>query len=284
MKFGSRLIDWPLLASTAMMVPDEGEGATDDKTGTEDAEGAEKTPAAGEDGEAVAPADGKDGKPVKPWAERRIGTLTYEREEAKRRESAAVQEVNRLREENAQLKKPKPAEGAEPEVKSGDKDTDKRLTQAEIDRQATEKAQAIVARQNFDAACEEVFVEGSAKYDDFDTSLGTFKMLGGLTPQLLDSVFAMDEPHEALYQLSKDPELAEEVMKMTPARQAIAIHKMLAKAAKDPEGAKDGKKPSDAPEPKKPINGGKRTADGFSDDMTMDQFSKEFDKKVLKIA
>lgn len=163
-----------VLDSTAEEVEDEGEGNED------------------EEGESSA-AKTEGGKKEKPWFQKRIDEVTAEKWSARREADAAKARAAELERQLASMQKSDHGEEAE-----GDKDGgDKRLTQAEIDRLAEEKAALKVRVESFNKACEVTFDKGKEAFEDFEDVLANYRDLGGLTQEFVEAALETDVPHRS---------------------------------------------------------------------------------------
>lgn len=134
------------------------------------------------------------------------------------------------------------------------------LTEAEIDRRATERARSMTAQQQYDDNSNDADQRGKAAYGDkWGTAIGKIPKLGGVdVPDMVD-ILATDQPHVVLFQLS-DPETYERVMALPPARRRNEYVKLAMKEAPKPRATNTSKRPSEATPPVTPLQGGRRVA------------------------
>lgn len=128
-------------------------------------------------------------------------------------------------------------------------------TEEEINKRAKAEAARIAQQTDFDRRCNEAADKGSAEFTDFTDAVTNLGAAGAFDSPLIGSVLELDEPHKMLYKLGKDPELAERLMNMTPAKQAIELARMEA-AARTPKP----KQISKAPPPITPVTTGNTKA------------------------
>lgn len=179
----------------------------------------------------------------KPWFQERIDQLTREKYEERRRAEALEA---RLAERLADPERPDPP--------------------ADIDRLVTERAKELADTQAFNAKCDDIYSSGKTEFNDFDETLGNFKMLGGLTPTLLEAVTQLPDAHKVLHQLGQNMDEAARILSLAPVPMAIA----LARLSQSPAKAKPVSK---APPPIKPIDG-MPTGTKSPEDMDMDEWVK----------
>lgn len=176
----------------------------------------------------------RDDKPKpKPWFQRRIDELTRARYEAERKVEAMAETVRALRETVAQ-----------PEGEDGEK-----LTKAQVEARAAQLAERMAAEKAFTDECNRIYEAGVKAFNDFDEVIGNFRMLGGLTPAVIEAAAATDMPEKVLYELGNDPEKAERLIKLPPSRLGVELAKIATKlSAPKPSVSK-------APAPIKPVDG-----------------------------
>ena len=177
-----------------------------------------------------------EAKPEKrpAWFTRVIAREAAEKREAKR-------EAEQYKRQNAELLAVLAEKSGDPAKPKADTTI---LTQAEVDRQATEKANAIL----FNRECDKIAEQGNETYNDFQDSIGMLQSLGSNYPDLVKITVEMPEAHKILYHLGKNPDEAERLLSLPPARMALGLAKI------ESEISKAGIKTiSNAPNPIKPI-------------------------------
>lgn len=182
-------------------------------------------PGAGQTAEAVEPA--AQDKPKNDWVQRRIDQLTREKHEEKRQREALEQRLRQYQQ---------PTE-ATPQ---------KQMTADEI----RAEAKRLIQQEKFDDACNKVFDAGKTEFPDWDSSLRTFQMLGGASPEFLEAVTAMDAGHKVLHHLGQNPEVAERLLSLPPLRMALELARLESTV-----GQAKPKPVSNAPAPINPIGG-----------------------------
>lgn len=165
-------------------------------------------------------------KPKNDWVQRRIDQLTREKHEEKRQREALEAQLRTYQQ---------PGEQGKPQ------------TPTDIDA----AVEARLKQREFDSACNKIFDAGKTEYAaDWDSSLKTFQMLGGATPEFLEAVTSMDNGHKVLHYLGQNPEEAEKLLSLPPLRMALKLASLEGKvsAVKPPPTSK-------APAPINPIGG-----------------------------
>lgn len=239
----------------------------DDQKGAATAE-AETTTAAATEAEA-GKAEGAEGKPEtvaatapakKSWAERRLGEET-----ARRR--ALEAEVVRLR-----------TDKAPPTAVDAARDAAEEARQAEISRQAEVLAEQKAQQREFDSVCNQIYDTGNERYPDWDEAMAEFgKVSGGINPAIVEAAVASDDPAAALYFMGKDPDEAERILKLSPARAGVAMAKLVQAGKKPP------KKASNAPTPPNPVGGGGTTVpEGLGENVPMATWVNRFNKQLAE--
>lgn len=212
-----------------------------------------------------------------PWFQRRIDQLTAEKWEERRASEALRKQTVDLMEQLADARKvhaaPAPVEGSQaPAIQAAPQQ--KHMSDAEIDVLANQRAEQISRQRSFDKACNDVAAAGKDEYADFDQSLRTFQMLGGIPTPLLEVITEMPNAHKVLYNLGKDPDLAERVVKMSPTKQALELARLEQNLSKPTP-----KQVSAAPAPVKPIDATSRASENM-ETMSMEDFIKAREKHL----
>lgn len=184
--------------------------------------GAERT------AEAVEPA--AQDKPKNDWVQRRIDQITREKHEEKRQREAAESELSRYRAADTTRQQPESRQMTQDDVRA--------------------EAKRLVQQERFDEACNKVFDAGKTEYPDWDSSLKTFQLLGGATPEFLEAVTSMDAGHKVLHHLGQNPEDAERLLSLPPLRMALELARLETKV-----GQAKQIPVSKAPAPIAPIGG-----------------------------
>lgn len=215
-----------------------------------------------------------------PWFQRRIDQLTAEKWEERRASEALRKQTVDLLEQLAEARKAPvsvaPAEGTAPEARPAERAVaqHKQMSDAEIDVLANQRAEQISRQRSFDKACNDVAAAGKEEYEDFDKALRNFQMLGGIPTPLLEVITEMPNAHKVLYNLGKDPDLAERVVKMSPTKQALELARLEQSLSKPVN-----KEVSKAPAPVKPIDAASRSAENL-ETASMEDFIKMREKHL----
>lgn len=166
------------------------------------------------------------------WFTRVIAREAAEKREAKR-------EAEQYKRQNADLLAALAEKGTDPSKPKADTSI---LSQAEVDRQANEKANAIL----FNRDCDRIAEEGNDAYEDFQESIGVLQSLGDGYANLVHVAVDMPDAHKILYHLGKNPDEAERLLSLPPTKMAIGLSKLEGELSK-------GKSISKAPAPLNPI-------------------------------
>jgi len=169
-------------------------------------------------------------KPKNDWVQRRIDQLTREKHEEKRQREALEAQLRTYQQPAQGQQQPAQQPAAQPDV--------------------VKAAEQLLKQRDFDAACNKVFDAGKTEFPDWDSSLKTFQMLGGASPDFLEAVTAMDAGHKVLHHLGQNPEAAERLLSLPPLRMAIELARLEATVGKSTPPPV-----SSAPAPITPVGG-----------------------------
>ena len=270
-------------AAAAAAKPEAGdEGAEDEseenplaekgEKGEGDSEGAEGDDDSGE--------EKLDAKPKVPWYKREIaklkGKLNLSTAENQSLKSALAQQKRvddaaaAVEEETEELDadgkpKPKPAKAAKPAATG--------LSEEDVERRATEKANATVAQNEFNKQCNTAFDNGVGEFKDWDEAVENLKEVGALDNiPFLQAVLESEFPHRVLHELAQDQDEAARINSLPPIKMAVAIAKLKGTQPKE-------KKTSKAPDPLKPIKPGNKGEKSL-EDMSAEEFASARDKEI----
>lgn len=169
-------------------------------------------------------------KPKNDWVQRRIDQLTREKHEEKRQREALEQQLQQYRQPADTTQQPQQRQMSADDVRA--------------------EAKRLIQQEKFDDACNKVFDAGKTEFPDWDSSLRTFQMLGGASPEFLEAVTAMDAGHKVLHHLGQNPETAERLLSLPPLRMALELARLESTV-----GQAKPKPVSNAPAPINPIGG-----------------------------
>lgn len=177
-------------------------------------------------------AEPQPAKKETPWYQKRI----YEEAEGRRQAEARAQT---LAEENKALK-------TKPDAAAEEGEGEVKVSPEVIDKIATEKAKVIAAHDRaaeaFDNACNDAFAKGVENHGtEFAKALETCGAIGILDvrdPTVLQDILATDAPHDVLFQLGQNPDLAVKLAKLPQARRIAEFVKMSIKAPAKPAVSK----------------------------------------------
>jgi hypothetical protein len=167
-------------------------------------------------------------KPKNDWVQRRIDQLTREKHEERRQREELEARLRQYQQPADSQSQPK------------------QMTADEI----RAEAKRLIQEEKFNDACNKVFDAGKTEFPDWDSSLRTFQMLGGASPEFLEAVTAMDAGHKVLHHLGQNPEVAERLLSLPPLRMAFELARLETTV-----GQAKPKPVSNAPAPINPIGG-----------------------------
>ena len=147
-------------------------------------------------------------------------------------------------------------------------------TAADVDRLANERAQQIADARAFDQDCNSIAEAGKSAHPDFMDAIATLNLVGKVTPGLIEAVKEAGDPASLLYQLGKNPDEAERILALTPARMGAALAKLAAKAPTPPPVSR-------APAPLTPVAGSARV-EADPDKMSMEDYVRWRDAQDAK--
>lgn len=124
-----------------------------------------------------------------------------------------------------------------------------KLDEAEVERRATAKAE----ERLFNDECNKVASRGEEEFDDFHPKISSlWEEIGGFNKPLVEAALETGDAHKVLYELASDPDEAERIGGLSPARMGAALAKLANKPAPPPVAF------SKAPKPIKPVSGSAR--------------------------
>ena len=219
------------------------------------------------DGDAPESEQSESKKDALDWRERRRIQEVNKRRDAERKLQEAQAEIDRLKRASGATEQPERVEPGSIE---------------DIRRQERERIRQELQAQEFNAACNRTFDQGSQKYQDFvvarDSLVEHFGDELQAHPAFLEAITDLPNGHDVFYHLGKNPEEAERVLSMSPVKMAMEIAKLGDKIAKPA-----AKQISQAPRPVKPSPGTVETGTRLDDTNTpMEDWAKTFLKTVVK--
>lgn len=131
------------------------------------------------------------------------------------------------------------------------------LTDADIDRLVSERAQSYNAAQTYVTTCNNIYDSGVKDFPDFAESVNILGAVGVLPAAnqvpspFMQMVTELPDAHKILQQLAQDPDKASQLLNMPIAKQALELAKMHTGL----NAPKPDKPISKAPPPITPING-----------------------------
>lgn len=168
-------------------------------------------------------------KTTPKWAQDRINELTAKRHAAERQteteRSARIAAETRAQELLSQIGKP----ATDPTAPA----TPPAMTETEIDRRATEKAQLIAQANEFNKACNAVVNTGKKEFTNWDEAVKNLGLVGAIgkdvDPGFLETAIELENPAAILHHLGTNLEEAERLVKMPPKKMAMEMARIEAK-------------------------------------------------------
>lgn len=186
-------------------------------------------------------AENEEGKDPNGWALKRIGKLTAKNHETARELEAARSESARYRMLLEQMQQQgQEGQQSQPKLDQSPQDID-----ALVEQRATQKAQ----QQAIAERGQSVAKTGAETYADFQQAVQALDSLG-ITQEQVQSLIGMDDAHQVIYHLGKNPEEADRILSLPPLQQGRELERLAAKAAQAPAP----KPVSKAPAPVKPLD------------------------------
>lgn len=207
----------------------------------------------------------------KPWFQSRIDELTASNYTTKD-ELAKQKKINEsLLEKLADRKE----DGEEnPKTPTG-------LTQKQLEEKIREQAENLRAAEKFNEACEKVYTKGEAEYEDFASAVDNLKAAGALNaenPAFITTVIELDDSHKVLHHLGSNPEEAQRIAKLSPAKMAIELTRLEASLNK-----KEAKSVSKVASPLTPVRGTARKEFDLADpDTDLREWMKKREKQLAE--
>lgn len=152
----------------------------------------------------------------------------------------------------------------------------------EFDRHVAQEAARQNAENEFNRRCNELADAGEAAFgkEAFNEALENLRLLDDkqeIPLRLLDAALAADVPEQALHELGKNPEKAERILALPPAKMIAEVVKIGMK-----KSAPAQRQRSQTPAPSKPLAGGGGASDdaGLGDNVSDDEWLKNRTKQV----
>lgn len=122
----------------------------------------------------------------------------------------------------------------------------KTYTQAELDQLSNQKAVQLVDVNSFNNACNKVYADGVAAHPDFQAKLHMVNTLSGgiMSRDLIEAAMEAGNAEEILYELGSKPDVAQEILALSPAKMAVRLARLAGELKAPPQ-----KKQSGAPDP-----------------------------------
>lgn len=199
--------------------------------------------------------------------------MAFEKREAERK----TKELQARLEELEKAQKAAPAPEASNENDTVPRSEVERLAREQAERIATERAAEKAAQEaaaSFNRAADEVYQNGVKEFPEFDSAVQNLRNFGYMTYNTVEAALATDNPQRVIFELGKDPALAERITSLPPLKMAVEFAKLAAKA---PAPAK--KEVSAAPAPVRPIEGNIKPGEDPRDEDTDADWARKFEQK-----
>lgn len=257
-----------------VIVPTEAPAPVVEKPQTPEPKEADKAaPAHVDNPEATEPAE-KQIKPIDPQMQRRLANEAYQRREAERALKAERDEKLELQRKLAAFQPAQETPANPVSFRSQEEFEQAVAFRSEQDQRARQEAARV---EQFNAACNKTFESGKAKYADFEDALVHLGNTGALTPEVLSAIMETDEPDRILYDLGRDPEEAERVLKLPFAKLAVEMGKRSATKTVRATSL------SKAPAPITPLSGSVRASvDPRDDDDDRTYIAKRIEQRKVR--
>jgi hypothetical protein len=207
---------------------------------------------------AAPPVTPADNKTTPEWAQKRINDLTARRYEAERLAEAAEAKAKNAEARAAALLEQIAKTPAATTPAAAPAPAPVPLAEDEIEKRALVKAQAIAQANKFNETCNTIVDTGKKEYKDWDDAVKNLTMVGAIgdptkvSPEFLETVVELKNPHQILHHLGMNPEEAAKIAGMAPKKMALELARVEASLLNKPVE----KTPvSGAPAPVIPING-----------------------------
>lgn len=241
---------------------DEGEEKSDD-----DDEGDEKD----EDQDGDGGKDEDDGKKtaaedeekkaeskLPPWMKKRLGDYTKKFHDQRRRADALEAENTSLKAAVEALSAGRGKDDEDDDAERSAEPAAKSNPRGKTDDQLVEeRAAQIVASNDFNKACNELFDKGEAEYkEDWKEVMDNINSLGGFreNPTALSIIMELPDSHKIVHELGNDPELADRIFQLSPVKMTVELTKISDRLSKPKR-----EKISEVPDPVKPLKNVRKT-------------------------
>ena len=135
---------------------------------------------------------------------------------------------------------------------------DPKVTEAEIDRRATEKAELLARAKVCNDACNNIVDAGKKEFKDWDATVANLRMVGAIGPDVpadfLETAIELKDPQKILHYLGSNLDEAERIVKSSPKKMAMEMARIEA-ALNAPVAPAPAPALSNAPAPVAPIAG-----------------------------
>lgn len=208
--------------------------------------------------------------------QRKIAELAYQNRELQRERERLLNHVLENQRPSREDKAPDPNDPKYRTVDEYIRDLTSYQIRQAMGNQQPSQVQQVRDDSGVSQAVEQLRMEGSEKYDDFNEVLDSGKFI---TEVMRDTILESDTPVDLAYHLCKNVKEARRIASLSPARQAAEIGKLEDKLTAAPPA----KKPSAAPAPIEPVqaNGGNND-NSIKPSMGFEEFMKIRNKQLRR--
>lgn len=167
---------------------------------------------------------------VPDWMQKKMNELAAAERAAAREAKEAKARAAELA---AQLEEARQAREGATEAPKAASGAPNGLDEAEFNKRVELTARQLSQQERFNAQCNQVSEVGRKEFPDFNDAVQTLNSAsvlfapGTTTPTaLMEAALATDSPHQVLYELAKDPELAQSLLSLSPAQLGVKLAKM----------------------------------------------------------
>ena len=228
------------------------------------------TPADGDDGDNADPSEPPEKTFPRKLVHHRIGQLSEER-------NTARQEAAQLRERSIQLEaelaryRQQPAPPGDQTQQQGQQPTQPAQPRPATTTDPMALAQQIANEQRFNEKANAVFESGVTKYPDFEDTVKSFQLIGGMNRQFAEAVSDLPNGADIIAHVGADLTAAQKLFAMPPARMGMELARISGELSKKPAVSK-------VPPPQKAVGGSARGSVDL-EHMSMRDFDKEMAKR-----
>lgn len=205
--------------------------------------------------------------------DRKLAEIAYRERELKRQNARLMAML-----EEKQAQTPKPARPKLDDYGSIEEYTRAELAHEKLESKETKPAQQSTANADFEVSREELFSNGIAKHPDFEDVV--VRPSVKITPDMASAIFELDDQGlqvDTAYFLGNNPKESARIASLSAIKQIAEITRLASKLETKRES--QVKRPSQAPEPIKPVGGTKTPNDEIQAVEPFESFLKKWRKQ-----